>query len=109
MQALPKDLLRKQSLSWTESGMYSQRFPLREKKPAGVQTVHRWIFVDLALIRECQAKAGANVHWVSETIDVYCNCMELIEHGVNMCYWAAIADGYEQKLRLFSLTGKVSR
>ena len=65
--------------------------------------------VDQALIRECQAKAGANVHWVSATIDMYCNCIELIEHGVNMRYWAAIADANEQKLRLFSLTGKVTR
>jgi hypothetical protein len=65
--------------------------------------------VDQALIRECQAKAGANVHWVSATIGVYCDCIELIEHGVNMRYWAAIADAHEQSLRLFSLTGKVSR
>jgi hypothetical protein len=89
--------------------MYHRRFAVREQRPAGVQTVRRWIPVDQALIRQCQAKAGANVHWVSETIDVYCNCMELVEHGVNMRYWAGIADGYEQKLRLFSLTGKVTR
>ncbi len=84
-------------------------FALREKRPASIQDVGRWISVDRALIRECQAKAGANVHSVSATIDMYCNCIELIEHGVNMRYWAAIAGALEQSLRLFSLTGKVSR
>ena len=89
--------------------MYHQRLALREKRPADIQAVQQWISTDQALIRECQAKAGANVHWVSATIDLYCNCMELIEHGVNVRYWAGIADAHEQKLRLFSLTGKVSR
>jgi hypothetical protein len=89
--------------SWTEPQMHHQRFALREKRPA---RIHRWISVDEALIRECRAKAGANVHWVSATIDMYCNCIELIEHGVNMRYWAAIADAHEQRLRLFSLTGR---
>jgi len=89
--------------------MYYQRFALREKSPSRMQDLRRWISVDQALIRECRAKAGANVHWVSATIDMYCNCIELIEQGVNMRYWAAIAGANEQRLRLFSLTGKVTR
>ncbi len=59
--------------------MYHQRFAVREQRPAGVQTVRQWIPVDQALIQECQAKAGAKVHWVSETIDVYAGTVRAVE------------------------------